>query len=72
MQNSGTLDFRLLLLGDGRFCPTVRCTETFRYFDAAGLEEQCQKVVVAYPPELLERALGYLSVVSGHRWRETL
>lgn len=48
------------LLGDGRFCPTVRCTETLRHFDAAGLEEQCQKVVAAYPPELIKRALGYL------------
>ena len=48
------------LLGDGRFCPTVRCTETLRHFNAADLKQRCQKVVAAYPPELLRRALSYL------------
>jgi len=48
------------LLGDGRFCPTVRCTETLHRFDSADLKRRCQRVVAAYPPELLKRALSYL------------
>ncbi|MFH0800581.1 MAG: Fic family protein [Pseudomonadota bacterium] len=48
------------LLGDGRFCPTVRRTETLRRFDAADLKQRCREVVATYPPELLKRALSYL------------
>ena len=48
------------LLGDGRFCPTVRRTETLRRFEATDLRQRCQQVVAAYPPELLKRALSYL------------
>jgi len=48
------------LLGDRRFCPTIRRTESLRRFEAADFRQRCQKVVAAYPPELLKRALSYL------------
>lgn len=48
------------LLGDSRFCPTVRRTETLRHFDEAALKQRCHKIVTSYPPELLKRALSYL------------
>jgi len=48
------------LLGDGRFCPMIRRTETIQRFMQAGLKERCQEVVAAYPKELLKRALSYL------------
>ena len=48
------------LLGDRRFCPTVRRTDTLRDFEAADLPARCREVVSAYSPELLRRALGYL------------
>lgn len=48
------------LLGDSRFCPTIRCTETLRTFQEADLTERCKQVVSAYSPELLKRALSYL------------
>ena len=48
------------LLGDGRFCPTVRRTDTLRDFELADLPGRCRHVVSNYPPELLKRALGYL------------
>ena len=48
------------LLGDGRFCPVVRRTETLRAFEDADLRSRCQDVVGSYPSELLRRALSYL------------
>jgi Fic family protein len=48
------------LLGDRRFCPTVRRTDALRQFEAANFTERCQQVVAAYSPELLKRALSYL------------
>ena len=48
------------LLGDSRFCPTVRRTDILRDFERADLPERCREVVAAYSPELLKRALGYL------------
>ena len=48
------------LLGDARFCPTVRRTEALRSFEAADLPKRCQEVVSDYPPELLKRAMAYL------------
>jgi hypothetical protein len=48
------------LLGDARFCPTIRRTDAMRRLDASDLKRRCQKVVAAYPPELLKRALSYL------------
>ncbi|MFQ5352608.1 MAG: Fic family protein [Candidatus Binatia bacterium] len=48
------------LLGDRRFCPTVRRTDTLRDLEAADLPARCRRVVSAYSPDLLRRALGYL------------
>ena len=48
------------MLGDSRFCPMIRRTETLRGFDAVDLPGRCQQVVSAYSPELLKRALSYL------------
>ncbi len=48
------------LLGDPRFCPTVRRTETLRDFETADLSKRCRGVVSGYSTELLRRALGYL------------
>jgi hypothetical protein len=48
------------LLGDGRFCPTIRRTDILQGFEAAGLTQRCRKVVSGYSPEFLKRALSYL------------
>jgi hypothetical protein len=48
------------LLGNRRFCPMVRRTNTLRNFETAGLPRRCRQVVAGYSPELLKRALGYL------------
>ena len=48
------------LLGDRRFCPTVRRTEALRDFVAADLPARCRGIASRYAPELLKRALGYL------------
>ena len=48
------------LLGDSRFCPTVRRTDTLREYETADLSKRCRQVVSNYSPELLRRALGYL------------
>jgi len=48
------------LLGEHRFCPTVRRTGTIKEFETADLTRRCRQVVSAYSPELLKRALGYL------------
>jgi len=48
------------LLGDQRFCPLVRRTDTLRKFEAADLPKRCRQVVSAYSSDLLKRALSYL------------
>jgi hypothetical protein len=48
------------LLGDGRFCPTVRRSERLKQFEASDLGERCRQIMKHYPPELLRRALSYL------------
>lgn len=48
------------LLGDRRFCPTIRRTAALRDYEGADLPERCRKAVAAYPPGLLKRALSYL------------
>lgn len=48
------------LLGDRRFCPTVRRTKTVLRFEAADLPMRCRQVVSAYSAELVSRALIYL------------
>ncbi len=48
------------LLGDHRFCPTIRRTDCLLEFEKADLTERCQQVVAEYSPELLKRVLSYL------------
>jgi len=48
------------MLGDSRFCPAVRRTDTLRDFETADLPGRCRQVVEGYSPESLKRALGYL------------
>jgi Fic family protein len=48
------------LLGDGRFCPTLRRTTILCEFEAIDLTNRCQKAVSGYSPQWLKRALGYL------------
>jgi len=48
------------LLGNAGFCPTIRRTDALRGFLDADLTERCRKVISAYPPELLKRAMSYL------------
>ena len=48
------------LLGDVGFCPTIRRTDALCSFQEADLTGRCRKVVSAYSPELLKRALSYL------------
>jgi len=48
------------LLGDNRFCPVVRRTDTLRDFEKADLPKRCRQVVAGYSASVLKRALGYL------------
>ena len=48
------------LLGDRRYCPTVRRTDTLRDYETADLSRRCREVVSAYSSGLLKRALDYL------------
>ena len=47
------------LLGDRRFCPIVRRSEALQRAEKDDLSERCRRMVSAYSPELLKRALGY-------------
>jgi len=48
------------LLGNSRFCPMIRRTDTLRNFEEADLPQRCRQVISGYPPELVKRALIYL------------
>lgn len=48
------------LLGDRRFCPTIRRTEALEGYEERGLGAGCRQIVADYPPELLKRALSWL------------
>jgi hypothetical protein len=48
------------LLGESRFCPTIRRTDFLQSFEATDLPKRCRKVVSGYSPQLLKRALSYL------------
>lgn len=48
------------LLGDVRFCPTVRRTERVGEFIGKDLGARSAQVIAAYSPALLRRALSYL------------
>ncbi len=45
------------LLGPKNFCPLVRRTENLSKLDSSDLNNQCEDILTAYPPELLRRAL---------------
>jgi len=48
------------LLGDRRFCPTVRRTDLLKKFEKSNFPARCQKVVSGFSRDVLERALRYL------------
>lgn len=48
------------LLGDARFCPTIRRTDVLRAFEEADLPVRCRTIVSNYSPQLLRRAMNYL------------
>jgi len=48
------------LLGDSAFCPIIRRTDKLEAFDVTQLQQKCEALISAYPPELLRRALSYL------------
>ena len=48
------------LLGDARFCPSVRRTERIKELEGSDLAERCRKLIAGYPADLLKRALVYL------------
>ncbi len=48
------------LLGNRRFCPMVRRSDTLRDFERNDLPGRCRQVISGYSPQLLRRALGYL------------
>jgi hypothetical protein len=48
------------LLGDARFCPMIRRTETLSKYEAADLPTRCRDAVSRFSPAILRRALSYL------------
>lgn len=50
------------LLGDGRFCPTIRLTPEVAQGLAAPLQDELQGLVNDFPPELFQRASDYLYI----------
>ena len=48
------------LLGDRRFCPTIRRTDALRRLETADLPARCRNVISRYSPGLLKRAMSYL------------
>lgn len=48
------------LLGGPSFCPVVRRTPVLDAMDETELRQRCERIVAAYPPEVVRRALGYL------------
>ena len=48
------------LLGDKRFCPTIRKTDTLKNYINLRLNEKSLDVIARYPKEVLQRAFSYL------------
>ena len=48
------------LLGNSRFCPTVRRTKTLQEFEKSDLPSRCRQVISEYMPALVERAVKFL------------
>lgn len=50
------------LLGDSRFCPTIRRTDILKGFEAADLPGRCREILSSYSPELLKRTLPFRTI----------
>ncbi|MDP2784891.1 MAG: Fic family protein [Sulfurimicrobium sp.] len=50
------------LLGDGRYCPTIRRTESLAEALAMPLQDELEGLVNDFPPELFQRASDYLYI----------
>jgi hypothetical protein len=48
------------LLGDKRFCPTIRKTDTLKNYINLRLNERSMDVIGKYPKDVLQRAFSYL------------
>lgn len=48
------------LLGNPRFCPIIRRTDTICKFEDSDLNAKCRNILASYPAELLKRAVSYL------------
>ncbi len=48
------------LLGDARFSPVVRRTETLDAFEKKDLSGRCRQLLDGYPRDIMRRALSYL------------
>lgn len=48
------------LLGDVRFCPVVRRTETLKKYETANLSQRCRELMETYNSESIRRASAYL------------
>lgn len=48
------------LLGDSRFCPTVRRTPFLEEVDSSDLPSRCRQVISEYVPAFVERAVRFL------------
>ena len=48
------------LLGDRRFCPTIRKTDRIQDFIEARLDRRCREALKEFPDDVLKRALDYL------------
>lgn len=48
------------MLGNSKFCPAVRRTETLLEFENSDLSKRCRDILADYPAEFLKRAVSYL------------
>ncbi len=48
------------MLGDRRFCPTVRRTNALAQSQQSDLTDRCRKILAQYEPELVQRTVSYL------------
>jgi hypothetical protein len=48
------------MLGNSKFCPLIRRTETMLKFESSDLSKRCRNILADYPAEFLKRAISYL------------
>ncbi|MCK4886300.1 MAG: Fic family protein [Planctomycetes bacterium] len=48
------------MLGNSKFCPVVRRTETMLKFENSDLSKRCRNILAGYPAKFLKRAVSYL------------